>query len=71
MVTIKIVNIVPNFAIARIEKFGCKGSIHISQLSKQFNKTVDEVVSVGEIRKARILGYDEVHDKWQLTLKEM
>lgn len=71
LVTIKIVNIVPNFAIARIEKFGCNGSIHISQLSKQFNKTVDEVVSVGEIRKARILGYDEVHDKWQLTLKEM
>ena len=72
MVKAEVVHIVPNFAIVTIRK-GVEtytGSIHISQLSEQFNKTVEEVVSIGDICEARILGYDEVHNKWKLTLKK-
>ena len=45
------------------------GSIHISQLSEQFNTSITEVVNVGDVCTARVLGFDEAHNKWKLTLK--
>lgn len=47
------------------------GSIHISQLSEQFNETIEEVISIGDTCNARVLGYDDMHDKWKLTLRNL
>lgn len=69
IVTVKITKIVPAYAIVNIEGNSCKGSIHISQLSKQFNTSITEVVNVGDVCTARVLGFDEAHNKWKLTLK--
>lgn len=69
IVTVKITKIVPAYAIVNIEGNSCKGSIHISQLSEQFNTSITEVVNVGDVCTARVLGFDEAHNKWKLTLK--
>lgn len=69
-VTVEVVRIVPNFAIVSIENGEYRGSIHISQLSEKFNKTVDEVVTLGDVHEAKVLGYDVAHDKWRLTLRK-
>lgn len=71
IVEIEIVRIVPNFAIAsfEFEQVKYSGSIHISQLSNQYNNNVEEVLAVGDICEARVLGYDDIHKKWKLTLR--
>ncbi len=68
-VEVTVVRIVPNFAIVTIDNGKYTGSIHISQLSERFNEKVEEEVSVGDVRKAKVLGFDEMHNKWKLTLK--
>ena len=70
-VKVIIVRIVPNYAIVTIDDGKYMGSIHISQLSEQFNAKVDEEVSVGDVRNAKVLGFDEVHNKWRLTLRKI
>lgn len=71
VVTATVVRIFPNFAIVTFENGKYVGNIHISQLSEQFNETVEEVVSVGKSYRARVLGFDEEHNKWKLTLKNV
>lgn len=72
IINVEVIRIVTNYAIVTVgigaEKYA--GSIHISQLSEQFIESVKEVVSVGDICKARVLGYDEIHNKWKFTLKK-
>lgn len=70
-VEVMVVKIVPNYAIVTIDNGKYMGSIHISQLSEQFNEKVEEEVSVGDVRKAKVLGFDEMHNKWKLTLKRL
>lgn len=70
-VEVTIVRIVPNYAIVTIDDGKYMGSIHISQLSEQFNAKVDEEVSVGDVREAKVLGFDEAHNKWRLTLRNI
>lgn len=71
IVEIQVIRIVPGFAIAvfNVENEKCIGSIHISQLSNQFVASIEEVVSQGDICRAKILGYDNVHRKWKLSLR--
>lgn len=71
IVDAEVVAIVPNFAIMSFEFEGDKyvGSVHVSQLSEQYNQRVEEVVSRGDICKAKVLGYDNIHNKWKLTLR--
>jgi len=50
---------------------GIEGLIHISQLSEEHVETADEVVSVGEKRKAKILNIDPEQKRVGLSLKEV
>lgn len=71
LVQIVIERIVPNYLIACFEK-GVKkyyGSIHISQLSDEYINEISTFALVGDSFMAKILGYDENHKKWRLTLK--
>ena len=70
-VEVTVVRIVPNFAIVTIDDGKYRGSIHISQLSEQFNEKVEEEVAVGDVRKAKVMGFDETHNKWKLTLRKI
>lgn len=70
-VEVTVVRIVPNYAIVTIDNGKYMGSIHISQLSEQFNEKVEEEVSVGDVREAKVLGFDETHNKWKLTLRNI
>jgi len=58
MVNVEIIRIVSNFVIIVIENGQYKDSIHISQLSEQFNKTIEEVITLGDIYVAKVLRYD-------------
>lgn len=45
-----------------------RGSIHISKLSTEFIKDIYSFASIDDKFNAKILGYNEVHKKWELTL---
>ncbi|RCW51458.1 bifunctional 4-hydroxy-3-methylbut-2-enyl diphosphate reductase/30S ribosomal protein S1 [Halanaerobium sp. MA284_MarDTE_T2] len=66
----KITKIVDFGAFMEVEK-GIEGLIHISQLSNRHVKTADEVVTVGEERKAKIINIDADQERVGLSLKEL
>ncbi|MFW5986252.1 MAG: 30S ribosomal protein S1, partial [Halanaerobiales bacterium] len=66
----KITKIVDFGAFMEIED-GIEGLIHISQLSRRHVKTPDEVVTVGEERKAKIINIDAEQKRVGLSLKEL
>lgn len=65
-----ITKIVDFGAFMEIEK-GIEGLIHISQLSHRHVKTPDEVVTVGEEVKAKIINIDEEQKRVGLSIKEL
>lgn len=66
----KITKLVDFGAFMEVEK-GIEGLIHISQLSHRHVKTADEVVSVGEVREAKIINIDADQERVGLSLKEL
>lgn len=71
LVSAKVVKILPTFVIVTFlfEEIEYVGSIHISQLSEQYAYSTSDFVEDGKEYEAKILGYDEEHKKWMLTLK--
>lgn len=65
-----ITKIVDFGSFMKIEE-GIEGLIHISQLSQRHVKTPDEVVAVGESRKAKIINIDPEQKRVGLSLKEL
>lgn len=65
--------VVLGFVIVKFEDEGKirYGSIHISQLSKEYVKNIFEFVKVGDELKAKVLTYDRRHLKWKLSCKEI
>ncbi|MEC9489963.1 MAG: bifunctional 4-hydroxy-3-methylbut-2-enyl diphosphate reductase/30S ribosomal protein S1 [Halanaerobiales bacterium] len=66
----KITKLVDFGAFMEVEK-GIEGLIHISQLSHRHVKTADEVVSVGDVREAKIINIDADQERVGLSLKEL
>ncbi|MCC3144809.1 bifunctional 4-hydroxy-3-methylbut-2-enyl diphosphate reductase/30S ribosomal protein S1 [Halanaerobium sp. Z-7514] len=66
----KITKIVDFGAFMEVEK-GIEGLIHISQLSHRHVKTADEVVSVGDVKEAKIINIDAEQERVGLSLKEL
>lgn len=66
----KITKLVDFGAFMEVEK-GIEGLIHISQLSHRHVKTTDEVVSVGDVREAKIINIDADQERVGLSLKEL
>ena len=44
-------------------------SLHISQVSEEYDTTFQGKISLGEIYKASIIDFDSVHKKWRISLK--
>lgn len=72
VVNAKIEIILPTYAIARFlyKKSECVGSIHISQITEEYVKNINDWLEEGKVYPAKILGYSERHHKWLLTLRE-
>ncbi|MGM0547945.1 MAG: bifunctional 4-hydroxy-3-methylbut-2-enyl diphosphate reductase/30S ribosomal protein S1 [Bacillota bacterium] len=66
----KITKLVDFGAFMEVEK-GIEGLIHISQLSHRHVKTTDEVVSVGDVKEAKIINIDADQERVGLSLKEL
>lgn len=71
MKDVKIINILPYFAIVSFEEQGEEyiGSIHISQISNSYVSSIHDFVSENNTYSAKVLGYDEAHNKWSFSLK--
>lgn len=65
-----VVKVIVSFALVEINHFGIKhhGSIHISELSKEYVKDIFSVVSEGDEFRAIVLDYNDMHDRWNLSL---
>lgn len=65
--------------VTGIEKYGIfvslnnyySGLVHISEISKNYVKNVDDYVDLGETIKVRILGVDEDNHHLKLSIKDL
>lgn len=71
VVEVIVKNIVEGFLLVDFEYNSkiLRGSIHISQLSSKFIEDIYSFASLGDKFNAQIIGYNEIHKKWELTLK--
>lgn len=46
-----------------------KAFVHISQISKNYIDNIEDYLKIGKGYNARVLGYDEKHDCWQLSVR--
>lgn len=70
VVTVKISNLVPFGAFAKIDK-GVEGLIHISQISEKRINKPDEVLKVGQKVNAKIISMDIENKKIELSIREL
>ena len=71
--------IVPGFLLGDINENGNNqngnnqnrnnASIHISNLSEEYVDNITQFTSVGQILQAKVLIFNSLHNKWELTLK--
>lgn len=66
----KVIRIAPFGAFIEIET-GLDGLIHISQISENKVKKVDDVLSVGQVVKARVIENDPEKKRLSLSIKEI
>ncbi len=66
-----VLNVGISYVIVEFEKNNKRyvGSIHISQLADKYIRFISDEVSVGDIFKSVILGYDPQYSKWRLSKK--
>lgn len=69
-VSATITKIIPSFAFVDIEFYGktYKGSIYIGNISNEYIKDINDVVSVGDTYHAKIIGFNEKHELWDVSL---
>ncbi|MBR2744191.1 MAG: S1 RNA-binding domain-containing protein [Clostridia bacterium] len=70
VVTVKISNLAPFGAFAKIEK-GIEGLIHISQICEKRITKPDEVLTIGQKVNAKIISIDAENKKIELSIREL
>lgn len=70
VVTVKISNLAPFGAFAKIEK-GIEGLIHISQICEKRITKPDEVLTIGQKVNAKIISIDAQNKKIELSIREL
>ncbi len=70
VVTVKIVNLAPFGAFAKIDK-GIEGLIHISQICEKRIAKPDEVLKIGQKVNAKIISIDKENRKIELSIRDL
>jgi len=70
VVTVKISNLAPFGAFAKIDK-GIEGLIHISQICQRRITKPEEVLEIGQKVNAKIISIDAEHKKIELSIREL
>ncbi|WP_394900023.1 P-loop ATPase, Sll1717 family [Clostridium butyricum] len=71
VVNSSIVHINKSFLNVKFQYYGTQyfGSIHISELNGEYIKDINTFASVGDELKTKILGFNNMNSKWQLSCK--
>lgn len=71
IVYVKFTKIIGDYALGGfyVEDKSYVASLHISQVSEEYDTTFQGKISLGEIYKASIIDFDSVHKKWRISLK--
>lgn len=71
-VKVKVVKICPTYVIVTFmyNEIECVGSVHISQVTDKYVRNLRDYVAENQKYEAKVIGYDEKHKKWRVSLKD-
>jgi len=60
---------VEDYGIFLLLEDGTTGLVHISEISDSYVREVGDYASVGQTLSAKVIGFDETHEKLRLSIK--